>query len=63
MIEDEKSYAVKYLEYMDMEERGETFDDFFDWLGVPVNQRNDFVVAAILKQAAKIQEAQNHVPT
>lgn len=50
-----KTLAVKYLEYLDKEDRGETFDDFFDWAGVAVEHRTDFATAAILKQALEIQ--------
>ena len=50
----EESLAVKYIEYLDMEDRGTTFNDFFDWVGVPMEHRTDFAVAAILKQAREI---------
>jgi hypothetical protein len=50
----EESLAFKYLEYMDKEDRGETFDDFFDWVGIKKQFRTDFAVAAILNQAQKI---------
>lgn len=48
--------AKKYIEYMDLPEdqRGTTFDDFFDWVDVPVEQRTDFAVAAILNRAQKL---------
>jgi hypothetical protein len=52
----EESLAVKYIEYMDKDkaDRGETFDDFFNWADVPKKNRSDFAVAAILKQAKEI---------
>jgi len=54
--------AHKYLEYLDKEDRGNTYNDFFDWVGIPIEQRSDFVIAAILKQALEIQEV-DHVST
>lgn len=63
MIEEEESLAAKYLEYLDKPDRGETYNDFFDWVGIPMYQRNDFAVTAILKQAMEICERkENHVP-
>ena len=50
-----ESLAVKYLEYLDKEDCGETFNDFFDWVGIPMEQRTGFATAAILKQAMEIQ--------
>ncbi len=50
----EKSLAVSYIEYMDKEDHGKTFNDFFDWVGVPMENRTDFAVAAILKNAREI---------
>jgi hypothetical protein len=46
----------KYLEYMDMPEdkRGTTFNDFFDWVNVPMEQRTDFLTGAILNRAQKL---------
>jgi hypothetical protein len=46
--------AKKYLEYLDKDDRGETFDDFFDWIDVPCEQRSDFVIGAILNRAQKL---------
>jgi len=45
--------ARKYIEYMDLpqDKRGTTFNDFFDWVDVPMEQRTDFLVAAILNRA------------
>jgi len=53
-MKDNDSLAVKYLEYMDREDRGETFNDFFNWVKLPLEQRSDFVVGAIIKQAVDI---------
>jgi hypothetical protein len=52
----DESLAVKYIEYMDKDEedRGETFDDFFDWVGLPIESRKDFVVGLIIEQAREI---------
>jgi hypothetical protein len=52
----EESLAVKYLEYMSKEDRGETYNDFFDWAGIPMEQRSDFALAAILDQARRIEQ-------
>jgi len=52
----EESLAVKYIEYLGKEDRGKTFNDFFDWVGIPMRNRTDFAVAAILKQAMEIQQ-------
>ena len=48
--------AQKYIEYMDMpkDERGTTFNDFFDWVEVPYEQRTDFAIGAILNRAQKL---------
>ena len=60
----EKSLAVCYLEYLELENRGQTFNDFFDWVGIPMENRTNFAVAAILKQARDIVESKtkNIVP-
>jgi len=60
----EESLAVKYLEYLDLKDNimgglGNTFNDFFDWAGIPMRNRTDFAVAAILKQVQEIWEANN----
>jgi len=60
----EESLAVKYLEYLDLKDNimgglGNTFNDFFDWVGVPMENRTDFAVGAILKQVQEIWEANN----
>ena len=52
----EESLAVKYIEYLDKEDRGTTFNDFFDWVGVKEENRTDFAVAAILNRVRKILE-------
>jgi hypothetical protein len=56
MSNENDDLAKKYIEYMDLPEgeRGTTFDDFFDWVDVPVEQRTDFAVAAILNRAQKL---------
>ena len=48
--------AKKYLEYCNKpeEERGVTFEDFFDWVEIPPEQRTDFAIGAILNRAQKI---------
>jgi len=48
--------SKKYLEYCDKpeEERGVTFDDFFEWVGIPPEQRTKFLVGSILNRAQKI---------
>ena len=48
--------AEKYIEYMDLpeDERGTTFNDFFDWVGISPELRNDFVVGAILNRVNKL---------
>lgn len=55
-MDENTNLSIKYIEYMEMpeEKRGTTFNDFFDWIGVPMEQRNNFVVAAILKNAREI---------
>lgn len=55
-IDPKECLGKRYLEYCDIpeEERGTTFDDFFDWVGVPLEQRNNFAVGAILNRAQKI---------
>lgn len=50
----EENLAVKYLEYLELEDKGTTFNDFFDWVNVPMENRTDFAVAAILKNAREI---------
>ena len=55
----DESLAVKYLEYLDKEIPDATFNDFFDWAEVPTELRNNFGVAAILKQAAEIKEGRH----
>ena len=52
----EESLAVKYLEYLELENRGTTFNDFFDWVGIPMENRTNFAVAAILKQALELSK-------
>jgi hypothetical protein len=54
----EENLAVKYLEYIELRDSGTTFNDFFDWVGVPMENRTDFAVAAILKNAREIIIAQ-----
>lgn len=53
MLSPHTDLAQKYIDYMDMpkEKRGTTFNDFFDWVDVPVEQRTDFLVGAILNRA------------
>lgn len=55
----EESLAVKYIEYLELQDvimggLGNTFNDFFDWVGVPMENRTDFAVAAILKNAREL---------
>lgn len=52
----EANLGLKYIEYMDIpeSERGITVNDFFEWCGVPMENRTDFAFAAILNQAKKI---------
>ena len=57
----EESLAVKYLEYLELEDRGTTFNDFFDWVEVPMENRTDFAVAAILNQAQNIYESKTKI--
>ncbi len=50
---DNKSLAEAYIAYTDRNENN-TFDDFFDYAKVPKEDRSDFTVVAILKQAKEI---------
>lgn len=56
----EENLAIKYLEYMDLLDEvvglGNTFNDFFDWVKIPYEQRSDFLIGLILEQAQKILE-------
>lgn len=48
--------ARKYIEYSkNHAPLGATFDDFFDHCNIPADQRSDFVIAAILKQAEELK--------
>lgn len=54
---DNSDLADKLIEYMDMPDHGVTFNDFFDWVGIPENERTDFLVACIVNQALeKVKE-------
>lgn len=49
--------AKAYIDYTDAGmPDGDTWDDFFDHVNVPKEDRNQFAVAAILKQALEILE-------
>jgi hypothetical protein len=52
----DESLAVKYIEYMDRDEKdpGNTWDDFFDWVGLPIKCRKDLFVGLIIEQAREI---------
>ena len=54
----EESLAEEFLNYVNLLNEGKvednTFDGFYDWAGIPMEQRSDFASAAILKQATKI---------
>ena len=65
MKKGEESYAEKYLEYLGKSDRpdDDTWNDFFDWAGLPMEQRSDFIIAAILKQAQEIIQEVDHVST
>ncbi len=53
-MEGEDSLAEKYIEYLEIASEDATVDDFFDYCGIPENNRSDFLYAAILKQALEI---------
>lgn len=48
--------AKLFVDYMKElpENSNKTMDDFFDHVNLPINLRNDFAVAAILKQAKEL---------
>lgn len=51
------SLAEEYIKYVgDPANENKTFDDFFDHVKVPEEERNDFVIAAMFKQVKEIQE-------
>lgn len=52
----EKSLAQQYIDYMDSDcPAGNTWDDFFDHVNIPKENRTDFAVAAIMKQVCEIK--------
>ena len=54
--------AKKYIEYIDDPRHSEsTFNDFFDWVGIPMKNRTNFAVAAILKNVRNIILDENNM--
>ena len=54
----EESLALQFIEYVKLLNAGKvkdnTFNGFYDWVNVPVQNRSDFASAAILNQVKKI---------
>jgi len=55
------SLAEKYMAYVDMNRGDEkkTFDDFYDWAGIPDEQRTSFGTAAMLNEVQEIVRRQD----
>jgi len=50
-VSDDEPLAKVFIRYTDdPTNKDKTFDDFLDDVGIPVDERNDFCVAAIIKQ-------------
>lgn len=51
----EMTLGKAYVLYTDNKEnKGKTFDDFYDYVGVPKECRSDFATACLLKQAQRV---------
>lgn len=59
-VDEDANLGQVFIDYTDdPRNKDKTFDDFFDDIGIEEGMRNDFLVAAILKQAQEIERTKN----
>lgn len=57
MAED-KNLADELIKFTKIATQETTVNDFFDYAGIPIHQRNDFVFCCIMKQAEEKERMQ-----